>query len=108
VPPDHGKHIEQVEANHRETLPQLKTAVGEETNGETDSNDEEANISDEGPLADLELTDQGHGTGDDSSDKAGRSYQLTNSHATTVGSHGGKSAENIWRAVAKGQEGHAG
>ena len=43
--------------------------------------------------------------GANAGDEAGGADELANSHARAVGAHGGESAEDIGRAIAKGKEG---
>jgi hypothetical protein len=95
MPSNHSHDVEKVEANHGQTFPQHELPVGKKSHRKPNRNDEEANVSDEGLLADLELAHQSHGTRDNGGDKAGRSYQFAHRHAATVRSHGGERAEDI-------------
>jgi hypothetical protein len=107
MPSDDHHHIKEVEADHGAALPQMQLAVGEKDYAADDRGDKEANIPDECSSADSELAYQGHGSGNDGTDKTGGSYQLANRHAAAVGVHGGEGAEDVRGAIAKGQEGHS-
>jgi hypothetical protein len=108
MPPEHKTDIEAVKADHEGTLPKMHLTIGEEHHGEAHSKDEEDNVAHEGLPADLELADQGHGASNNGGDKASRTDQLAYGHAATVRVHGGKGAEDIGRAIPKGQKGDTG
>lgn len=107
MPTYYKADVEGIEANHGATFPHMHLTVGEEDHSEADRDYEEDDIADETLPADLELANESHGAGNNSSDKAGRTYQLPDSHAAAVRVHGSEGAEDIGRAITKRQEGDA-
>lgn len=107
VPHYHNGNVKDVKDDHGDAFPQSKTSISQKAHAEARCNNEEAHVSDEALFGNAKGPDQGHGAGDNGSNKAGCTNELSNGETAAVCAHCSKSREHIGAAIAKGQKGHA-
>lgn len=107
VPHNNKTYVEYVEDHHDGTLPHLDLAIGQKADAKKDGDYEKGDVTHEGFAADAERVDDGHGAGDDGGNEGSGADELTDGEGARIDFHSGEGREDIWGAIAEGEESHS-